>query len=74
MRENAGFIGYKGISASVLRSMDFALIVAGYVLASGLTAVLNSGVSSWNLPHRNGRGCGWPGGHQTDIVERSQRL
>ena len=41
MRANAAFIGYKGMSASVTRSMDFALIIAGYALANGIAAVLN---------------------------------
>jgi exopolysaccharide production protein ExoY len=40
MSTNPGFICYERRNASVIRSIDFALIVAGYLLATGFAGIL----------------------------------
>jgi exopolysaccharide biosynthesis polyprenyl glycosylphosphotransferase len=45
MSRNIGFVSYKRIGVSALRTMDFALIVIGYLLATGIAAVL----SRWQI-------------------------
>jgi exopolysaccharide production protein ExoY len=49
MSANAAFINYERIGVKALRPLDFALIVAGYLLADGIAAML-SGFGAFRYP------------------------